>query len=132
MTTVEIERKEALSFALKAIAVTLIVLWYLSTKEKTVYLLDFSTFEPPESWKCTSEQIMEMLKAQGCFTEESLKFQERMLAQSGVGPATAWPPGIIKCLRGEPRDSSTEAARHESEVCSTVSSNFILFSIFNS
>eukprot|EP00428_Durinskia_dybowskii_P064343 CAMPEP_0170377026 /NCGR_PEP_ID=MMETSP0117_2-20130122/12047_1 /TAXON_ID=400756 /ORGANISM="Durinskia baltica, Strain CSIRO CS-38" /LENGTH=545 /DNA_ID=CAMNT_0010632285 /DNA_START=123 /DNA_END=1760 /DNA_ORIENTATION=- len=116
MTIVEVERKEALGFALKAIAVTIILLWYLSTKEKTVFLLDFSTFEPPEEWKCTSEQIMEMLRAQGCFTEESLKFQERMLAQSGVGPATAWPPGITQCLKGELRDSSTEAARQESEV----------------
>jgi len=117
VAVVELQRREALSFALKAIAVTAILLWYLGTREKTVYLIDFACFEPPEDWKFTPEQILEMMRLQGCFTEESMAFQERMLMQSGCGPATAWPPGISRCLKGLPRDSSAEAARAESEVC---------------
>eukprot|EP01032_Pedospumella_encystans_P010248 gene10248-11998_t len=116
VAVVELQRREALSFALKAIAVTAILLWYLGTREKTVYLIDFACFEPPEDWKFTPEQILEMMRLQGCFTEESMAFQERMLMQSGCGPATAWPPGISRCLQGLPRDSSAEAARAESEV----------------
>ena len=123
MTTVEVERKEALTFTLRAILVSIILLWYLSTKEKTVYLIDFATFEAPESWKCNSELIMKMLRMQGCFTEESLAFQERMLKQSGVGPATAWPPGIMRCLEGLPRDTSAEASREEAEVSGGTGSN---------
>lgn len=126
MTTVELERKEALSFLLKAILATGILLWYLSRKEKTVYLLDFATFEPPANWRFNPTQIMEMIRLQGCFTEESLAFQERMLSQSGVGDSTAWPPGIARCLEGLPRDSSAEAARHESEVSDGTFSTFLM------
>jgi predicted naringenin-chalcone synthase len=40
-----------------------------------------------------------------------------MLERSGVGPQTAWPPGINKSLlRGEPADESVDAARKETEV----------------
>lgn len=116
MAIVELQRREALSFALKAILATGILLWYLGHKEKTVYLIDFATFEPPDNWKFTAEQIMQMLKFQGCFTQESLDFQERMLKQSGCGDSTSWPPGIARCLEGLPQDTSAEAARAESEV----------------
>jgi hypothetical protein len=71
----------------------------------------------------TSEELMTIMKAQGCFTEDSLAFLERMLSQvisiyahlpdhachyvtvilihtlvisqSGCGPSTAWPPGML-------------------------------------
>ena len=108
---------------------------YFLHRDKAVYVLDFTTFEPPESWKLSQAEILEILRREGTFTEESLAFQERMLAQSGVGPATAWPPGIVKVLRGPDldadlsspeaaatagpgcvRDHSAEAARKESEV----------------
>jgi hypothetical protein len=112
----EVKRKEALGLALKTIVVTAILLWYMTSKNKPVFLLNFATFEPPEDWKCTPEQLLELMRLQGVFTQESLDFQERMLKQSGCGPKTAWPPGILRCLKGEPRDSSAEEARRESEV----------------
>jgi hypothetical protein len=113
---VEVERREALTLALKAILVTAILLWYLGTKEKTVYLMDFACFEPPADWKVTAEQILELLKATGSFTEDSLKFQERMMQQSGVGPSTAWPPGITQVFKGLPHNESAEMSRKEAEV----------------
>lgn len=82
---------------------------------KTVYLLDFQTWEPPKSWKLTHEQILQAMRFQGCFTEESLQFMDRMLQQSGVGPQTAWPPGIVQCLEGKPQDKSVTASREESQ-----------------
>lgn len=91
-------------------------IWYLTHKEKSVYLLDFANFEPPEDWLINDEQTMQILRFQGCFTEESLAFQERMLKQSGVGPLTAWPLGTVRCLKGEKADTSAEAARQEAEV----------------
>jgi 3-ketoacyl-CoA synthase len=113
---VEVERREALTLALKAILVTAILLWYLGTKEKTVYLMDFACFEPPADWKVTAEQILELLKRTGSFTEDSLKFQERMMQQSGVGPSTAWPPGITQVFKGLPHNESAEMSRKEAEV----------------
>jgi|TARA_B110000090_G_scaffold16322_1_gene16309 3-ketoacyl-CoA synthase len=60
---------------------------------------------------------MKIMRAQNCFTEESLIFLAKMLKNSGCGPSTAWPPGIVKCLSGDniPSDVSIEAARSEAE-----------------
>ncbi len=57
------------------------------------------------------------MRKQPEFTEDSINFMERMLNQSGVGPATAWPPGIINVKNGMKYDSSIEASRNEAEVC---------------
>lgn len=97
-------------------AVIAILLWYFTHRENQVYLLDFTTFEPPSSWKLSPEQLLEAMRFQGCFTEESLEFMGRMLKQSGVGPSTAWPPGIVRCLEGIPADRSVEGSRKEAEV----------------
>lgn len=100
----------------KTMAILALVIWYIYRSEKAVYLVDFATFEPPDSWKVSPEQLMDMMRAQGVFTEDSLSFLERMLVQSGVGPSTAWPPGTTQCLKGLKADTSAEAARKESEV----------------
>lgn len=97
-------------------ALLALLLWYINKREKAVYLLDFTTFEPPQSWKLSPDQIVDIMRSQGCFSEGSLEFQARMLKQSGCGPSTAWPPGIVRCLGGETADRSCEAARKESEV----------------
>lgn len=98
------------------VALILILALWLSKRSKPVYLLDFACFEPPESWRLSPEQLMFIMKAQGCFNEDSLAFLERLLNQSGCGPATAWPPGIVQCLEGKPQDRSVEAARKEAEI----------------
>ena len=72
-----------------------LIVWYINQGEKQVFLVDFSCFEPPDSWKVSHEQLMQMMRAQDCFTEESLGFLSRMLQQSGCGPSTAWPPGQL-------------------------------------
>jgi len=115
INVIELERQDAFDIGWKSFLVIVIVLWYLFKQANPVYLLDFATFEPPEEWKLTSEELMTIMKAQGCFTEDSLAFLERMLSQSGCGPSTAWPPGTVQCLRGLPADTSAEAARLESE-----------------
>jgi 3-ketoacyl-CoA synthase len=97
-------------------ALLALFIWYVHYREQSVFLIDFKTFEPPESWKLSQEQLIDIMKAQNCFTDESIEFLGRMLQQSGVGPSTAWPPGIIRCLKGEKADRSAEAAREESKV----------------
>jgi predicted naringenin-chalcone synthase len=91
------------------------VFWYLTHRENAVYLLDFSVFDSPEDWRLSPEELLEAMKRQECFTPESLDFMDRMLKQSGVGPKTAWPPGIVRCLRNLPTLKSVEASREESE-----------------
>jgi hypothetical protein len=49
----------------------------------------------------TKGEIVELLRRQGVFTEESLEFQAKLLERSGTGEATHWPPSITQFLRPE-------------------------------
>lgn len=110
-----LERPIAFDLGWKSMTLLALAIWYIKNRERPVYVIDFETWQPPESWRLTQEQLMTIMKNQNCFNEESLAFLEKMLKQSGVGPKTAWPPGILKCLNGEKSDRSTEAARGEYE-----------------
>mmetsp|Transcript_1740 Transcript_1740/g.2958 ORF Transcript_1740/g.2958 Transcript_1740/m.2958 type:complete len:532 (-) Transcript_1740:479-2074(-) len=116
MAILELQRKDALNLGWKTMGVLAILLWYANRRHKPVYLIDFATFEPPEEWKVSPEQLLEIMRRQKCFTEESLTFMERMLKQSGCGPSTAWPPGIIRCLDNKPVQRTAEAAREEARI----------------
>ena len=106
----------AIDLGWKTMALVALLLWYIKNTAKPVYLVDFETFQPPEDWKLTHDELMEIMRLQGCFTEDSLTFLRRMLEQSGVGNSTAWPPGTTQCLKGLKADRSAEAARKECEV----------------
>ena len=93
---ISFDRPLVLDLGWKTMALLALLLWFLKNREKPVYLIDFATFEPPKSWKVSQEELMKIMEFQNCFSKESLEFCERMLAQSGVGPATAWPPGIVR------------------------------------
>lgn len=73
---------------------------------KAVYLVDFSVFEPPQSWRVTQEEIAEVVRMHSCFTPESIEFQQKILARSGTGQGTAWPPGTVHMLRPELRGTA--------------------------
>ncbi len=64
----------------KATAVLVVILWTFLRGRRPVYLIDFAVFNPPDSWKCTHEQIVEILKRQKCFTTESWQFMVRGLS----------------------------------------------------
>ncbi len=111
------ERPVAFDLGWKTMAIFALGIWYLNNREKPVYLIDFSTFEPPDSWKLSPEQLLDIMKKQGTYTDESIEFQEKILKRSGCGPATAWPPSIVQCLTtGKPQDVTVQAAREESEI----------------
>jgi 3-ketoacyl-CoA synthase len=131
---ISLEKGFALDLGWKTMALLALLIWYINQREKPVFLINFTVFEPPNSWKVTPAQLIEIMKAQECYTDESLDFMDRMLLQSGVGPSTSWPPGIyifyfysyviinccilgiVQCLNGKKADGSSEAARKESEV----------------
>lgn len=107
--------------AVKTTAIILFLGAWIVRMDSPVYLLSFATFKAPDSWKLTHDEIIEVMRRQKCFTEESLTFLRRILERSGTGQATAWPPGIVKCLQddenGNPlkQDTSMETSRKEAE-----------------
>lgn len=111
----EEESQVVLFTGIKITLLTLICVWLLGRMDNAVFLLSFSTFKAPTEWKCSHEQIMDMMVRQKVFTKESLDFMRRLLERSGTGQATAWPPGIVQCLHGLPTDNSIEGSRKESE-----------------
>lgn len=85
----------------------------LLRRGRSVYLIDFATFEPPESWRISHGQLVEILhtvaahrKAQGLSynTVADIEFQAKVLENSGTGQATAWPPTITKVLKSVGKD----------------------------
>lgn len=110
-------RKEAIfSPAVEVTFVTLVVMGWIITTDSPVYLQSFATFKAPESWKVSHDQIIEMMRRQECFTEDSIDFMKRLLVRSGTGNQTAWPPGIVQCLeKGRKTNRSIEASRQEAE-----------------
>lgn len=112
----------SLSTHAKITILGLIVLGWIVRMDSPTYLLAFATFKPPADWKFSHEQILEMLRRQKCYTQESLDFMKRILERSGTGQATAWPPGMTRCLKGEPTDFSIECSRKEAEtiICDIV------------
>mmetsp|Transcript_8185 Transcript_8185/g.17094 ORF Transcript_8185/g.17094 Transcript_8185/m.17094 type:complete len:522 (+) Transcript_8185:59-1624(+) len=109
--------KEALfSPAVETTAVMLIFLAWVLRMDNPIYLLSFATFKAPDSWKVSQAEFVEMMRRQGCFTEDSINFMKRLLERSGTGQSTAWPPGIVQCLQdGKETDRSMDASRKEAE-----------------
>lgn len=102
--------------AVKTTALVLAICAWIIRRDNPIYLLSFATFKAPDEWKCSHEDIMEMMRRQNCFNRESLNFMQRILDRSGTGPATAWPPGIVQCLQeGTKADRSIAASRKEAE-----------------
>lgn len=105
-----------LSPHVKITALVLVVIGWIVNMDNPIYMLAFSTFKAPDSWKVSHDQIIQMMKNQDCFTDESIEFMKRLLERSGTGQSTAWPPGIVQCLEeGKETDRSIEASRKEAE-----------------
>lgn len=101
--------------AVEGTFLALIIMVLILRMENPTYLLAFSTFKAPASWRVSHEQIIEMMKHQECFTDDSLDFMKRLLVRSGTGQSTAWPPGIVQSLHGKKPDRSIKESRKEAE-----------------
>lgn len=105
-----------LSTHVKTTALILVIIGVIVTNEKPTYMMAFSTFKAPDSWKVSHSEIIQMMKNQHCFNDDAIKFMERLLERSGTGQSTAWPPGIVQCLEeGKETDRSIAASRKEAE-----------------
>mmetsp|Transcript_27104 Transcript_27104/g.56998 ORF Transcript_27104/g.56998 Transcript_27104/m.56998 type:complete len:572 (+) Transcript_27104:63-1778(+) len=104
-----------LSPQVKTTVLALVVIGWIVNLDNPIYMLSFSTFKAPDSWKVSHAEIVQMMKNQKCFTDDSIDFMRRLLERSGTGQSTAWPPGIVQCLHGKETDRSIEASRKEAE-----------------
>lgn len=101
--------------AVKTTALVLLAMAWFLRQGPPVYLLSFATFKAPDSWKVTHDEVLDIMRRQKCFTDDSLEFLRKILERSGTGQATAWPPGIVQSLEGKEADRSIEASRAEAE-----------------
>jgi len=107
-----------------AYAVIVYCVYYMLSARPPVYIIDFAVYEAPKEWQVSRADIMAIMGRLGVFTEDSLGFMGRLLAKSGTGDSTHWPPGTTRVIRdidpatGEhysTTDRSIEAARQVAE-----------------
>jgi len=84
---------------------------YILRKGRPVYLVDFTTFQPPDEEKVPHDFFMEQTVYSGFFDEESVDFQRKLLYRTGLGNETYFPKGIMS----RPIKVDMEAAREEAE-----------------
>lgn len=110
-------RKEAIfAPSVEICFVILVVMAWILRMDNPVYLLSFATFKAPDSWRITHDEFLALMRSQGSFTDENMGFMERLLARSGIGQSTAFPPGIVQCLDPTKKaDRSSERSRKEAQ-----------------
>lgn len=93
-----------------------VFLSFVLRRKKTVYLLDFALFDPPPAWKKSKQDLTDLMAKHAehepnshLADPEKQEFLSKVLANSGTGDATAWPPGILTM----PPNTSMEATRGE-------------------
>lgn len=86
--------------------------FFFMSRPRTVYLVDYSMFKPPRSFRVSFAGFMEHAKM-ALFTEpKSVHFQMKILERSGLGEETCLPPA----LRYIPPSPNMELAREEAEM----------------
>jgi len=90
----------------------LVISVFISKKNRAVYMVDFSVFQPPEKYKITHEFFVNHTKQVGWFDEKSIDFQTKLLYKTGLGNETYFPAGITKDVP----DVSMESAREEADL----------------
>eukprot|EP00798_Chlamydomonas_sp_ICE-L_P027100 gene27102-2324_t len=84
---------------------------YFLLQVRPVYMVDFSVYRAPDSWTATYTRFMNGSRNCKRFNQESLEFQEKILARSGLGQNTYLPPAV-QCT---PPCPSITKAREEFE-----------------
>ncbi|XWS27191.1 hypothetical protein CRYUN_Cryun26dG0093800 [Craigia yunnanensis] len=84
---------------------------YFLTRPRPVYLVDFSCYKPDYARKCTRQIFMERSGLTGCFTQENLEFQRKILERSGLGESTYLPEAVLRV----PPNPCMAEARKEAE-----------------
>ncbi|KAK4265952.1 hypothetical protein QN277_026936 [Acacia crassicarpa] len=63
---------------------------------RSTYLLDFACFLPPNHFKISKAEFIELARRSGNFNKEAIDFQERALKKSGIGDETYMPRSVFR------------------------------------
>lgn len=80
-------------------------------KGPRVWMMGFTTYKPPASWKFGTDQWITKKKLFK-FSTEDYEFSMRVLESNGLGEETYFPPGLIH----EPPSITMKSAREEAEL----------------
>ncbi|XP_044485235.1 3-ketoacyl-CoA synthase 20-like [Mangifera indica] len=86
---------------------------YFMSRPRKIYLVDFACYKPDSELICSRETFVEKSTNIGCFSEENLVFQKKIIERSGLGQKTYFPEALM--LREPPNPCMAEA-RKEAEV----------------
>ncbi|WCJ34652.1 3-ketoacyl-CoA synthase 10 [Euphorbia peplus] len=64
---------------------------YLDLTPRSIYLVDFACFHPPENLKISKDEFIQLAKNSGRFNDAAIEFQHRVLKNSGIGDETYMP-----------------------------------------
>ncbi|ERN04054.1 hypothetical protein AMTR_s00079p00192440 [Amborella trichopoda] len=67
---------------------------YFISKPYPIYLVDYTCYKPPGTYRVPRSFFLEHLKLSPSFDPESVKFQFRILERSGLGERTCVPPAL--------------------------------------
>ncbi|KAI3445642.1 hypothetical protein Pfo_002307 [Paulownia fortunei] len=95
---------------LVAIALLLIV-YFFSSKSRSVYLIDFSCYLPPAHLRASTANLIEHFEICGVHEREAIDFQTRIAEKSGIGCEACFPLSLHQI----PPDNSLNCTREETE-----------------
>ncbi|KAL5783558.1 hypothetical protein ACOSP7_008587 [Xanthoceras sorbifolium] len=68
---------------------------YFMSRPRSIYLIDFACYRPPDDLKVTKEQFIEQAKRSGKFDEATIEFQRKIVQSSGIGDETYIPKAVM-------------------------------------
>ncbi|KAJ4835693.1 hypothetical protein Tsubulata_032546 [Turnera subulata] len=74
----------------------LILYFYLDSTPRPTYLVDFACYRPPDELKISKEEFIELAQKSGKFSDAAIKFQQRVLKNSGIGEETYMPRVVFR------------------------------------
>ncbi|XP_043716543.1 3-ketoacyl-CoA synthase 1 [Telopea speciosissima] len=94
-----------------AVLAFLLTLYWIK-RSRQIYLVDFACYKPDDEGKLSGEAFLKMTEENGAFEEDTVLFQKRISARSGLGDETYLPLGITS----RPPKLCMEEARSEAEL----------------
>ncbi|KAK5843912.1 3-ketoacyl-CoA synthase 4 [Gossypium arboreum] len=85
---------------------------YVMTRKRSIYLVDYACYLPPQHLKADHRYFMEYAKEAADFDESTMEFLRKIMERSGLGDETGAPPSM-HCF---PPRTSMAAARQEAEL----------------
>ena len=89
-------RYNIIEAAVLLIALVAGVVVYVVVRRRGVFLVDYVTFLPPERLRVSYDAFMRLTAESGCFTQESMDFQMKLLHRSGVGEEAYFPAAMFR------------------------------------